>query len=107
METGEIRHVYKGRAPGNGAMLATGGDLVFWGDLDRRFRAFDVESGDILWEAIVSGPITNSTISYAVDGKQYIALFVGQGRTDRTVDGTRRTDRAAGQQLDRRVRPAR
>ena len=79
MATGEIRHVYNGRAPGNGAMLATGGDLVFWGDLDRRFRAFDVESGDILWEAIVSGPITNSTISYAVDGKQYIALFVGQG----------------------------
>ena len=79
METGEIRHVYKGRAPGNGAMLATAGDVVFWGDLDRRFRAFDVESGESLWESIVGGPITNSTISYAVDGKQYVALFVGQG----------------------------
>jgi len=60
-------------------MLATAGDLVFWGDLDRRLRAFDVESGDILWESIVSGPMTNSTITYAVDGTQYIAVFVGQG----------------------------
>ena len=79
MATGRIDHVYKGRAPGNGAMLATAGGLVFWGDLDRRFRAFDVDDGAILWEGIVGGPITNSTISYAVDGKQYIALFVGQG----------------------------
>lgn len=79
METGEIRQVYKGRAPGNGAMLATAGDLVFWGDLDRRFRAFDVETGEIRWESIVPGPITNSTITYAVDGRQYVAVFVGQG----------------------------
>ena len=79
METGRIEHIYKGRAPGNGAVLATAGGLVFWGDLDRRFRAFDAESGEILWESILGGPIQMSTITYAVGGRQYIAVFTGEG----------------------------
>ena len=79
METGAIEHIYKGRAPGNGGILATAGDLVFWGDLDRRFRAFDAQNGDILWETILGGTIQMSTITYAVDGKQYVAVFTGEG----------------------------
>jgi alcohol dehydrogenase (cytochrome c) len=79
METGEIKHIYKGRAPGNGAVLATGGDLVFWGDLDQKFRAFDAESGKILWEQALGGTIQNSTVTYAVNGKQYVAVFTGEG----------------------------
>ena len=79
METGRIEHVYKGQAPGNGAMLATAGDLVFWGDLAGVLRAFDTESGETLWEGSVSGPVTNSTITYAVNGRQYVAVFVGMG----------------------------
>ena len=40
LSTGEmLRDV--GRAPGDGAMLATAGDLVFHGDMSRRFRAFE------------------------------------------------------------------
>jgi alcohol dehydrogenase (cytochrome c) len=79
METGEIDHIYKGRAPGNGAVLATAGGLVFWGDLDRRFRAFDADSGDILWETILGGAVQMSTITYAVNGKQYVAVYSGEG----------------------------
>jgi alcohol dehydrogenase (cytochrome c) len=79
METGEIQHIYKGRAPGNGAILTTAGDLVFWGDLDGKFRAFDAASGKILWETTLGGPVDNSTISYAVNGKQYIAVLSGEG----------------------------
>lgn len=79
METGAIEHIYKGRAPGNGGVLATAGGLVFWGDLDRRLRAFDAESGAILWETILGGAIQMSTITYAVDGKQYVAVFTGEG----------------------------
>ncbi|HEY7448608.1 MAG TPA: PQQ-binding-like beta-propeller repeat protein [Vicinamibacterales bacterium] len=77
--TGEVRHIYKGRAPGNGAMLATAGDVIFWGDLDQKFRAFDAESGKVLWESTLGGTITNSTITYAVNGKQYVAVFTGEG----------------------------
>ena len=79
METGEIQHIYKGRAPGNGAALATAGDVVFWGDLDQKFRAFDAVTGKILWETTLGGSINNSTITYAVNGKQYIAVMSGEG----------------------------
>ena len=60
-------------------MLATAGDLLFWGDLNRRFRAFDTDTGGILWEAILGGIIQNSTITYAVNGKQYVAVLTGDG----------------------------
>jgi alcohol dehydrogenase (cytochrome c) len=79
MSTGEIQHLLKQRAPGNGAVLATAGDLVFWGDLVHVFRAFDAATGKVLWEHKLNGPITNSTITYAVNGKQYIAVLTGQG----------------------------
>jgi alcohol dehydrogenase (cytochrome c) len=79
MATGEIKMIYNGRAPGNGAMLATAGDLVFWGDLDQKFRAFDAASGKTLWETMLQGTIQNSTITYAVNGKQYVAVFTGEG----------------------------
>jgi len=79
MSTGETRMIYKGRAPGNGAMLATAGDLIFWGDLDGKLHAFDAASGKTLWETSLQGTIQNSTITYAVNGKQYLALLSGEG----------------------------
>ena len=45
------------------------------------FRAFDAASGKVLWETKLNGPITNSTITYAVNGKQYVAVLTGQGAT--------------------------
>jgi len=79
MATGEIQRIYEGRAPGNGATLATAGDLVFWGDLDQKFRAFDADTGKILWETTLGGPIQNSTITYRVNGRQYVAVLTGLG----------------------------
>jgi PQQ-dependent dehydrogenase (methanol/ethanol family) len=77
LSTGEILRFDLGRAPGNGAMLATAGDLVFHGDMNRRFRAFDAETGKQVWESILGGNISVSTISYAVNGKQYICVMTG------------------------------
>jgi alcohol dehydrogenase (cytochrome c) len=87
MTTGEIQHFFKQRAPGNGAVLTTAGDLVFWGDLDHKFRAFDAASGKMLWEHALNGPIQNSTITYAVNGKQYIAVLTGEGLTTGALMG--------------------
>ena len=53
--------------------------MVFWGDLDQKFRAFDAVTGKILWESTLGGSINNSTITYAVNGKQYIAVMSGEG----------------------------
>jgi alcohol dehydrogenase (cytochrome c) len=82
--TGVMKPIYTGRAPSQGAVLSTEGDLVFWGDLNQKFRAFDAESGKILWETTLGGPIQNSTITYAVNGKQYVAVFTGEGLTSGT-----------------------
>jgi alcohol dehydrogenase (cytochrome c) len=82
LSTGEILHFNEGRSPSNGAMLTTAGDLVFHGDMNRRFRAFDVYTGKQLWEGIVGGHVSVSTISYAVAGKQYIAIMTGDGMLD-------------------------
>ena len=79
MTTGEIKYLFETCAPGNGATLVTAGDLLFWGDLARNFRAIDADNGKVLWEAVLPGSIQNSTITYAVNGKQYVAVLVGRG----------------------------
>ena len=43
------------------------------------FRAFDADSGKILWEQTLGGPVQNSTITYGANGKQYVAVFTGIG----------------------------
>ena len=59
--------------------LSTSGDIVFAGDLDRRFRAFDVRTGEILWETRLGTSVQGHPASFAVDGKQYIAVTTGLG----------------------------
>jgi len=85
MATGKIDWRYTQHAPTNGAVLATGGDLIFWGDMNRRFRAFDADSGKILWETILGGIIQMSTITYSVNGKQYVAVLTGDGTAGTTI----------------------
>ena len=60
-----------------GSALATGGDLVFFGDLNRRFKAFNATTGEVVWETIVGSQISGYPITYSVDGRQYVALPVG------------------------------
>ncbi len=81
LETGEMRVIYSQPQPTNGSALVTAGDLVFFGDLNRRLRALDADSGKVLWEGIVGGTIVNSTISYAVNGKQYVMVYTGGGQS--------------------------
>jgi alcohol dehydrogenase (cytochrome c) len=85
MATGEIQRWHVSRIPTNGAVLATAGDLLFWGDLNRRFRAFDSDTGKVLWESILGGVVTTSTITYAVNGKQYVAVLTGTSGVDRIL----------------------
>lgn len=81
LTTGELHVLYSQPQPGAGSALVTAGDLVFWGDENRRFRAFDADTGKILWESILGGMIMTSTITYAVNGKQYVMVFTGEGQS--------------------------
>jgi alcohol dehydrogenase (cytochrome c) len=77
LTTGETLRFDVGRVPGNGAMLATAGDLVFHGDMGEKFKAFDAETGKQLWETKLVGNISVSTITYNSKGKQYVAVMTG------------------------------
>jgi len=68
-------------ATGQRLALITAGDLVFWGDLNRRFRAFDADTGKVLWESVVGGMVMTSTITYSVNGKQYVLINTGEGQS--------------------------
>ena len=66
-------------APITSAALPTGGGLVFAGDWNRYFRAYDDETGDVLWETRTNNAVNSFPVSYEVDGKQYVAVAVGNG----------------------------
>jgi len=69
-----------------GPILTTGGGLVFAGGTnDRMFRAFDAKNGKILWEHPTNSGIIGVPISYAVDGKQYVAVQSGFGIDSRAM----------------------
>jgi alcohol dehydrogenase (cytochrome c) len=61
------------------SVLSTAGDVAFVGDLDRHFRAFDVRTGKILWETRLGTSVQGYPISFAANGKQYIAVTTGLG----------------------------
>ena len=63
-----------------GSVLTTAGNLVFLGGTnDRMFRAYDATTGDQLWEFKTNSGIMAPPSSFAVDGKQYIAVASGWG----------------------------
>ena len=75
--TGATLWRYEQRAPIYGSLLTTGGNLVFSGDVVRRFRAFDAETGAILWQTILNGPVSGRPMTYSLDGRQYLAIGAG------------------------------
>jgi outer membrane protein assembly factor BamB len=79
--TGEMKVIYQQPQPTNGSALTSGEDLVWFGDMNRRLRAIDANDGKVLWQGIVGGIIMNSTISYAVNGKQYVMVYTGEGQS--------------------------
>jgi len=76
------------KSPNWGPMLATAGGLVFSGGTnDRRVHAFDASTGKLLWEFPTSSGIVAPPTSFAVEGKQYIAVLSGWGGDARLMQG--------------------
>jgi alcohol dehydrogenase (cytochrome c) len=59
------------------SLAATGGGLVFGGDVAGVFRALDDATGEVLWETNLGAPVSGYPVSFAVDGKQYVAVTTG------------------------------
>jgi quinoprotein glucose dehydrogenase len=72
-----------------GGPIVTGGGLLFIAasDFDRRFRAFDKSTGELLWETTLpfSGNATPAT--YEVDGRQYVVIAAGGGKDPKQGSG--------------------
>ena len=79
-ETGRTLWLHEQRS-GTMSLVATGGGLVFVGDVNGRFKALDHETGEVLWEVNLGSGVTGFPISYAVDGRQYVAVSTGSSVT--------------------------
>lgn len=64
--------------PFSSGLLSTGGGLEFYGDMHGDFHALDAKTGSNLWTIRLGSGIGQGAISYAVGGKQYIAVVVGR-----------------------------
>ena len=84
-ETGRTEWLFETRA-GTMSLVATGGGLVFGGDANGRFRAFDHRTGEILWEINLGSSVSGYPITFEVDGIQYIAVNTGGGQVNLTPE---------------------
>jgi len=62
-----------------GGVLTTAGDVLFTGNREGYFLAFDARDGKLLWKASLGGYIAAGPVTYSVDGKQYVAVAAGHG----------------------------
>jgi alcohol dehydrogenase (cytochrome c) len=89
VDTGQRAWTHKYAKSENwGAMLATAGGLVFSGGTnDRHIHAFNAATGDLLWEFPTNSGILAPPTSFAVGGKQYVAVHAGWGGDARGMQG--------------------
>lgn len=79
LETKKVMWTSRQRAPRTTGTLATAGGVVFAGSLDRVFGAYDDASGKELWRIRLNDVPSSAPITYMVNGKQYVAMVVGNG----------------------------
>jgi alcohol dehydrogenase (cytochrome c) len=79
LDTGSIAWKYPqtGTGRSSGGTMATAGGLVFFGDDAGSFEAVDARNGNPLWHFNAGQDMSASPMSYAVAGKQYVAIAAG------------------------------
>ena len=77
--TGEILWRHRTRTPPTTSALTTGGGLVIVGDFDRYLYVHEARTGKVLFQTRLSTSVQGFPITYAISGRQYIAVPVGTG----------------------------
>ena len=77
LDTGKIAWQHKTPQPLIGGVLATAGNLVFNGEANGWFKAFDSKTGKELWKYNCGAGVNAPAVSYMVNGKQYVAVAAG------------------------------
>jgi len=88
VDTGQKVWTYPyAKSPNWGSMLTTAGGLIFTGGTnDRKIHAFDAASGKLLWEFVTTSGIVAPPSTFAVNGKQYVAVHSGWGGDPRGMN---------------------
>lgn len=77
LKTRERLWTHRKRAIPSSGVLATAGDLLFYGSADRVFSAHDITEGNELWRTRLNGIPSGAPISFSIAGKQHIAVAAG------------------------------
>ena len=75
--TGDVRWEFEMKPRARSGVLATAGGILFSATVDGYFFALDAESGEELWHIPLGGPVNANPMTYAVDGRQYVTMSVG------------------------------
>ena len=96
VETGKTVWSYEQRVSNYSPILATGGGLLFNGGLDRYLRAHDADTGQVLWQTRLASQAVGNTVTYSVNGRQYIAIAAGGGSNAGALRVTPEADGVSG-----------
>lgn len=86
-----------------GGVMASGGGLVFQGQIDGRFVARDARTGKELWSFKTESPIVGAPITYRMNGKQYVTVITGSGGTGAGISSPGNAAYRTDYRLPRRV----
>jgi len=72
-----------------GGPIVTAGGLLFIGatDFDKKFRAFDKSTGELLWETALPFSANTTPVTYAVNGRQFVVIAAGGGKDPKSPSG--------------------
>jgi outer membrane protein assembly factor BamB len=73
-KTGDKKWEFKMVDYTEAGVLTTGSDLLFSGGREGHFFALDARNGTLLWRANLGGTVASGPMTFAVDGKQYVAV---------------------------------
>lgn len=78
-KTGKVRWSHQWPSPGFGrsGILTTAGNLLFVGDASTNLVAFNATTGAVLWHAGLGTGVSNGTMTYELDGHQYVVTGAG------------------------------
>jgi len=75
--TGEVKQKFQHTSPTWSGVLSTSGGLVFSGDAEGNFIAFDAAALKPVWHFQMGGAVYAGPMAFAVDGKEYVAIAAG------------------------------
>lgn len=78
-KTGKQVWEYKNNAPLWGGVLATGGNLVFFGTPEGYLKGLNAETGEVVWKFQTGSGVIGIPVTWKMDGEQYIAVPSGWG----------------------------